>query len=85
VIFQIRVTPRSSRNRIEVAEDGSVKIWVMAAPTDGQANQAVCEAIAKKLGVAKSAVSVVRGDTSRSKTICVDGLEMDDVMVKLRL
>jgi uncharacterized protein (TIGR00251 family) len=81
--LDVRVTPRSSRDRIEVAKDGAIKIWVTAAPTDGQANKAVCDLLAKKLGVPKSAVGVARGATSREKQIAIDGLTQDRVLALL--
>jgi hypothetical protein len=43
-------------------------------PVDGEANAAVIELLAKTLGVAKSAVEVVAGATSRRKTIKVRGI-----------
>ena len=79
----MRVTPRSSRNRAEVAE-GAVKVWVTASPTDGQANLAVCELLAKRLDVPKSAVSIVRGESSRDKQVLVQGLSTDEALLRLR-
>ena len=80
----MRVTPRSSRNRIEAAADGPVKVWVTASPTDGQANLAVCELIAKKLDLPKTAVAIVRGDSSRDKLVSVAGLSETEILVRLR-
>jgi uncharacterized protein len=82
--LQIRLTPRSSRNRIEVQPDGLVKMWVMASPTDGQANEAACELLADALGLAKTRVSVSKGHTSRSKTLEVDGLTPEQCRAKLK-
>lgn len=74
-LLAVKVQPRSSQVKVEVLSDGSVKIWTTAAPTDGQANEAVCQILAKKIGIAKSKVSVIKGRTSRSKTIEVLDLE----------
>jgi uncharacterized protein len=81
--IEVRVTPRSSRNKLELTSDGSLNVWTTAPPTDGQANAAVCEIVAKSLGIAKSAVSVIRGDTSRQKLLAIDGKSIDDVRTKL--
>ncbi len=80
----VRVQPRSSRSRILLSEDGSIKLWTTAPPVDGEANKAVCELVAKALRVPKSCVSVIRGDTSRTKTIQVEGLTEEQVWAKLR-
>ena len=79
----VRVTPRSSRNKVEVV-DGQIRIWVTASPTDGQANEAVIQLLAKTLGVAPSRVSLVRGHTGRDKTLRVAGLAVDEAMGKLK-
>lgn len=80
--LKVRVTPRSSRNRVEVA-DTQVKVWVTASPTDGQANEAVRIAVANALDVAKSSVSIVRGHTSREKSLEIVGLELREVLDRL--
>ena len=69
----VRVTPKASGNRIMVA-DGAVRVWVTAPPDKGKANQAVIALIAKTLGVPKSAVALVRGETARQKLLRIDPL-----------
>jgi uncharacterized protein len=75
--IDVRVQPRASRNRLVF--DGGLKAWVMAAPTDGQANTAVCVLVAKALGVAKMRVTVVRGETSRTKRLAVEGMSDEEI------
>lgn len=62
----VRATPKAARNRI-VVEEGTLKIYVTAAPENGKANAAVQKLLAKSLGIAKSRLRLVRGATSRSK------------------
>ena len=81
----VRVTPRSSRNAISVEPDGSVRIWVTASPTDGQANEAVIALLASTLRIAKSRVTILRGDASRQKLLRVEGLSIEDCMRALKL
>lgn len=69
----LKVTPRASSERI-VAEnqpDGSLllKVYVTCVAEDGKANAAVIALLAKTLGLAKSAITIVRGDTSRNKVV----------------
>jgi uncharacterized protein YggU (UPF0235/DUF167 family) len=52
--------------------DGVLKVYVCAAPVDGEANAAVVALVAKSLGVAKSSVAIVRGESSRDKLLRVD-------------
>ena len=82
--LQIRVRPRAGRNTIEIGDDGQVTVRVTAAPERGRANKAVVELLAKKLGVSKSSVTVVRGITSRDKVVRIDGVTDREVRGRLR-
>jgi uncharacterized protein (TIGR00251 family) len=75
--LRVRVTPRSRANRVGPVREGVLQITVSAAPVDGAANRAVCRLIAERLGVPKSRVLVVRGETSRHKTVRVRGVGAD--------
>lgn len=55
--------------------DGALQARVSAPPVDGKANKTLCRLIAKRVGVAPSRVSVVRGAKSREKLIRVEGIE----------
>jgi uncharacterized protein (TIGR00251 family) len=78
LLLAVRVTPKSSRDEVTglfTASDGSVSlaVKVTAPPDKGKANKAVIETVAKAAGVAKSALSLVSGETERNKTILVTG------------
>lgn len=63
----VRVTPRASRARIVEGAEG-LQVYVTVPPEDGKANAAVQKALAKHLGIAKSALRLIRGAKSREKT-----------------
>jgi len=56
-------------------DDGSavLRLRVKAVPDKGKANAAVIAMLAKALGVPKSAVTLVSGDTARLKTVEIEG------------
>ena len=62
----VRVTPRASRDRIEV-EEGAIRVYVTVVPEDGKANARVQALLAKALGLAKRRLTLVRGQTARDK------------------
>lgn len=66
----VRVTPKASRDRI-VAEDGQIRVYVTCLPEDGKANEAVRKLLAKRLGLAKTRLELVRGAKSRDKVFRV--------------
>jgi len=50
-----------------------------APPVDGRANAALCELLAKHLGIAAGRVSVARGLRSRQKVVQVEGLSTEQL------
>jgi len=77
VRLRLRVTPRARRNAIiGVLDTGSgpaLKVSVTAPPADGKANLAVLALLAKALGVPKSTLSLISGDTGRNKLVRIPG------------
>lgn len=76
LILHLRVTPNAGRDAIEGVEtrdNGTsvLRVRVRAVPDKGKANAAVVALLAKALGVPKSALGVVSGETSRLKTLMV--------------
>jgi uncharacterized protein len=75
VTFDVLVQPRASRAKLGPLHDGRLKVSVTAPPVDGEANAAVIELLAKALGVAKGAVEVIAGASSRRKTVRIAGVD----------
>ena len=74
VTFDVLVQPRASRAKVGPLHDGRLKLAVTSPPVDGEANAAVIDLLAKTLGVARGAVEVIAGATSRRKTVRVRGV-----------
>jgi uncharacterized protein (TIGR00251 family) len=75
--IEVRLQPRAHRNELIGMRDGVLLARVSAAPVEGKANRALCKLIAKRIGVAPSKVSVVRGERSRDKLVRVEGVDSD--------
>jgi uncharacterized protein len=74
VCVPLRVSPGAKKSGVEgVYGEGSVKLKVAASPVDGKANAGIEAFLAKLLGVRKSDVEVVKGTSSRDKTVLVRG------------
>ncbi len=74
--LRIRLTPNASRDAVEgVAEtaDGlcHLGVRVRAVPEKGKANKALIAVLSQFLGVPKRDIEVIRGTTSRLKTVRV--------------
>lgn len=75
--LRIHVTPRAAIERIgDVVDTGRgprLRISVMAAPHEGQANEAVIRLLARAWRLPKTALSVVAGAGKRDKTLAIRG------------
>ena len=71
----LQIEPNSSGDRITGKHNGRLKVKISTPPAEGKANKRLISFIAKTLGVPKSAVRIVKGGTSRLKTLKVKGLD----------
>jgi uncharacterized protein (TIGR00251 family) len=83
VLLAVKLQPRASKNEIGAPLGAELKIKVTAPPVDAAANQALVELLAEKLGCPRGAVRIIRGHTSRHKTIWLAGLTAAEVQQKL--
>ena len=81
--FAVRVMPRASKNEIAGRVGDAIKVRLTAPPVEGKANKALIAFLAQELGVRKSQVEIVAGETSRNKVICVLGLSPAEVEERL--
>jgi uncharacterized protein (TIGR00251 family) len=81
--LEIRLQPRGGRDQVMGERDGAVLIRIAAPPVDGKANAALITFVAKTVGVPKSEVMIIRGETSRNKVIRVAGRAADNVRAAL--
>lgn len=84
----VRLTPKAAQDRIDGWDKDEhdrpvVKIRVRAAPIEGRANEALIALLAKTLDVSKSRISLMSGDTSRFKTLTIEGLDEDELRSRL--
>ena len=80
----VTVKPGAKAPGIVFGADGSVVVRVRERAVEGKANEAVRAALARALGVPKSAVSLVRGATARLKAFEVVGMTSAELVARLR-
>jgi uncharacterized protein (TIGR00251 family) len=74
-MVSVRVQASAGRNEFVGTREGVPVVRVAAPASDGRANRAVCRLLAKRLGVARSSVTIVQGQRSRDKRIQVEGVD----------
>lgn len=72
--IEVKVLPKSGRDEIRGFENGILKVRVSAPPIQGKANERLIELISRAMEVPRSHVTIMKGRTSRIKTISVEGI-----------
>ena len=82
-LLSVKLQPRASKNEIGEPLGDELKIKVTAPPVDSAANEALVKFLAVTLGCAKGRVELVRGQTSRHKTLLLHGVSAAAAAAKL--
>jgi len=83
VEIDLWVQPRASKTAVVGLQGDAIKVRVAAPPVDGRANTELVRFLAKRLGVPRSAVEMVRGEKGRRKTVRIAGLTAADAQARL--
>ena len=68
LLIRIKIVPNSSKNDL-IIEDEFIKVKVTAQPIENKANKALVEFLSKRFKVPKTSIEIVKGDTSKEKTL----------------
>jgi len=74
VLLAVKLQPRASKIEIGEPLGAELRIKVTAPPVDAAANEALLRLLAETLDCPRRQVELVRGHTSRHKTVRVHGL-----------
>ena len=83
VCLHVKVVPRSSHNQIGEAMGDRLKIKIAAPPVDSAANEELTRFLAKRLGLSKSDIRLIRGPASRNKTVLLRGWSVEEAAARL--
>jgi uncharacterized protein len=82
-LLAIKAVPNAPRHEVVGWLGEALKVKIHAPPLEGRANAALCEFLADTLGIARRAVTVARGDTSRLKLVRIEGLTLSEAKARL--
>ncbi|HEY7314886.1 MAG TPA: DUF167 domain-containing protein [Gemmataceae bacterium] len=82
-VLPVRAQPGARRAGVQGEQAGALKIAVTAPPQDGRANQALVEELRKALGIKRSQVELIGGQTSRDKRFLIRGLSRSELESRL--
>lgn len=82
-LLSVKLQPRASASEIGDALGDELRIKVTAPPVDAAANQALVELLAETLDCSRSRIELIRGHTSRHKTLKLHGFTPEAVLAKV--
>lgn len=71
--LNIYVQPGAARDAFAGIHDGALKLRIAAQPQEGAANIAIVAFLAKNFELSKSSIKIISGQSSRRKTIFLQG------------
>lgn len=81
--MQVKVRPGAAWNEIAGLTGGVLQVKIAAPPEKGKANRELTAFLSGRLGIKKSSITIVKGETGRSKFITIDGLSPEDALKRL--
>lgn len=78
ITLTLHIQPGAKKTEIAGLYGDALKIRLAAPPVDGKANAALIGFLAERLGVAKTAISLKSGQTSRRKVLEVLEVSAED-------
>jgi hypothetical protein len=79
----VKVKPNSSRNEVVGFNDEILQLKIAAPPVKGKANRELVAFISKLLGISKSKVQIVKGETSRTKVLAIEDSSREEIFQRL--
>jgi uncharacterized protein (TIGR00251 family) len=78
-VLPVRAQPGARRPGVQGEQNGALRVAVAAPPEDGRANRALAEALRAALGLKRSQVALLSGQTGRDKRFLIRGLTRDEL------
>jgi len=80
LLLHLRIQPTASRSEIAGLHGQRLKIRLQSPPQDGKANRELIRFLSETLRIKKSSVDLIRGQTSRDKTVRITGISVDQLV-----
>jgi uncharacterized protein (TIGR00251 family) len=83
VVLPVRASAGARSNAIRGIQDGALKVSVTQAAEKGKANKAIVELLSKSLGLKRSQLELIAGQTSPQKRFLVRGVTLEELRVQI--
>ena len=68
----INVVPASGVQKIVLAKNGAIKVYLTSQPEKGRANKELIKFLAQTLNIPQQAIVILKGDISRTKKLLIE-------------
>jgi uncharacterized protein (TIGR00251 family) len=82
-ILPVRAQPGARLNGIRGCQDGTLKVSVTQIAEKGKANAALVKLLAKELGLRKSQVHLLSGETSAQKRFLIEAPRLEELAARI--
>ncbi len=79
ITLRVRIQPGASRDQIVGVVEGALRLRITAPPVEGAANKQCIKFLAKKLHIAKSKITLLKGEHAREKILRMSGVSTADL------
>lgn len=84
MLLRVRVVPGASRNQVAGEIQDRLRLRIQSPPVEGAANRELVKYVAGLFDLGKSRVKIVKGDTSREKTLLLEGKKLAEARAALQ-
>jgi len=83
IVLPVRAQPGAKKNALTGEHAGQLKVSVTQAPEKGKANAAIIEVLAAGLGLKRSQIELLAGETSGQKKFLVTGVSLAELQARI--
>ncbi len=80
--IKFRIIPNAKKCEIDGPYADAVKVRLSCPPVDGKANAQLVKFLSEFLDISKNSIKIISGETSRDKTLEIEGFEAKDILDK---
>jgi hypothetical protein len=81
----VRAMPGARKSEVRGEQDGALKVSVTQVAEKGKANKAIIAVLAKQLGLRKSQIQLIAGDTSSKKRFLIVGITAEQLCARVQV
>ena len=79
LLIGLKISPNASKNEF-IINGEEIKVKITAPPVDGKANKTLIEFLSKSFKVPKTYFEIVKGETSKEKTILIKNIDEEKIL-----